>query len=242
VTIRIARHTVIPDFMSVRVIAPKTAAVAIPWYLSGGITAANCLAAYTPKGAASLAASYDNNAAPGNGLADGTYDCTLGTAPSFDAATGWSFLATSSQYLKTGFMTVDSNDFSAIVRFSDRSTNGMLFGVVNLLGNLYWFGTQGNNGSNKVAYGNTGVAIGGAAIASGTLGFAGLKGFKNGSYDVDIGGTYTFTAAREVYVGCRNLNGSPNTYQTVKIQALAIYNTTLSAPQILAVSTAMAAL
>ena len=43
------------------------AAAAVPWYLSGGIAAANCIAAFTPKGAASLAASYDNNAAPGNG-------------------------------------------------------------------------------------------------------------------------------------------------------------------------------
>ena len=63
--------------------------MAVPWWLSGGIVAANCLAAYTPKGAASLAASYDNNAAPGNGLPDGTYDVTEGAALSWDAATGW---------------------------------------------------------------------------------------------------------------------------------------------------------
>ena len=50
------------------------AAAAVPWYLASGVPAANCIAAYAAKGAAGLAASYDNLAAPGNGLADGTYE------------------------------------------------------------------------------------------------------------------------------------------------------------------------
>ena len=36
------------------------AAVATPWYLAGGVSAANCVAAYLAKGAASYAASKAN--------------------------------------------------------------------------------------------------------------------------------------------------------------------------------------
>ena len=64
----------------------------VPWYLAGGIAKANCIAAYQPKGAASLAASYVNLVTPG------TYDAAPGTAPTFDSALGWTFDGTS-QYL-----------------------------------------------------------------------------------------------------------------------------------------------
>lgn len=87
--------------IGIRVITPRSAAAAAAsWWLAGGIDPANCIAAYRAKGAASLAASYDNLAAPGNGLADGTYDLTLGVAPTFDAATGWTFNG-STQWLTT---------------------------------------------------------------------------------------------------------------------------------------------
>ena len=45
----------------------------IPWYRSGGIPAANCVAAYKAIGAASQADSYINLVSPG------TYDCTAST-------------------------------------------------------------------------------------------------------------------------------------------------------------------
>lgn len=54
----------------------------IPWYLPTGVSAANVLAAYHPKGAASLAASYVNKANPG------TYNLSPGNAPILDAY-GW---------------------------------------------------------------------------------------------------------------------------------------------------------
>lgn len=63
--------------------AAKTTAV-IPWYLAGGISAANCLAAYQPKGAASYAVSKVNLASPGTrNLSDGA------TPPNWDATNGW---------------------------------------------------------------------------------------------------------------------------------------------------------
>ncbi len=64
------------------------AAPATPWYLSGGVDASACAAAWLAKGAASLAASYDNLAAPANGAADGTGDLA-GATPTWDASIGW---------------------------------------------------------------------------------------------------------------------------------------------------------
>ena len=60
----------------------RGAGAAAQWWLSGGVSAANCVAAYQPIGATSLAASYTNLANPG------TYTAAPGVAPTFDAATG----------------------------------------------------------------------------------------------------------------------------------------------------------
>lgn len=71
-------------------------AAAVPWYLSGGVTSANCLAAYLAKTAADLAASYVN-------LANvGTY--TLGgyNPSSFDTLTGWGYDGTLNHYQTIG--------------------------------------------------------------------------------------------------------------------------------------------
>lgn len=86
-----------------------------PWYLAGGITAAQCMAAYQPKGAASLAASYTN-------LANvGTYTAAPGTAPAFATATGWTFNgATNNRYLETGIPS-NQSPVSCIVRLTPTS-------------------------------------------------------------------------------------------------------------------------
>ena len=69
-----------------------------------------CIAAYQPKGAADLAASYVNLITPG------TYNAAPGTAPTFDAATGWTFNG-STQYLTTGV--VPASGYSMLVRVAD---------------------------------------------------------------------------------------------------------------------------
>ena len=89
------------------------AAAVVPWYLSGGILAANCIAAYQPKGAASLAASYVNLANPG------TYDAAPVVAPTWDAVNGW--VGDGTQYLNTGV--VPAANYSMFVRFSGAPQN-----------------------------------------------------------------------------------------------------------------------
>ena len=57
------------------------------WWLAGGIHPSQVVAAYQPKGAASLAASYVNLANPG------TNDAQVGVAPGLDSS-GWVFTGT----------------------------------------------------------------------------------------------------------------------------------------------------
>ena len=204
------------------------------WYLAGGVSAANCVAAYAPKGAASLAASYTNLANPG------TYTAAPGTAPTFDTATGWTFAAASSQYLTTG-ITPGSTSWSAIVRFSDTSGGGEYCLLGAYTNSTTGFLIQAKTGTNH-QYGNGGLLAKAGAIASGVLAFAGQTAYRDGSAE-----TGTIAAGNvpslQIYIGALNYqNGTAIQYEAGKIQAIAIYNVTLDAATVAAISTAMSLL
>ena len=242
-TIQIARYTIIPAFMQMRGVTTRTAAAAIPWYLSGGIAAVNCLAAYTPKGATSLAASYDNNAAPGNGLADGTYDCTLGIAPGWDAVNGWIGNA-ANKYLKTGDLTppLGAPTWSVLVRFAGTPANclmGFRDQITPLMGALNFYPSTGGRRYYRHGAPDGVSFIGG--VASGVMGVAGSTPYLNGAAEAgNTGGTIDQTWP--LLILCFNNNGSPGAYTDASIQAIAVYDITLTGPQMAAVSAAMAAL
>ena len=102
------------------------AAAAVPWYLAGGAPAP--IAAYQPKGAASLAASYVNLANPG------TYDAAPGVAPTHASATGWTFNG-NTQYLTTNVATSGSA-WSIVLRYAH------LLGVDRGICGTYGAGTE----------------------------------------------------------------------------------------------------
>jgi hypothetical protein len=98
-----------------RINTRRVAVVSADWWLSGGISAANCIAAYQPKGAVSYAASKVNLANPG------TYNATEGTAPAFDTAVGWTFNGTT-MFLETGIVPdLSAQAWSVIVRSKNRN-------------------------------------------------------------------------------------------------------------------------
>ena len=225
-----------PRFPLHRTLGPLgvTAKVASSWWLSGGISASNAVAAYAPKGAASLAASYTNLANPG------TYDAAPGVAPTFDTSTGWTFNGTT-HYLTTGITPEDG--WSAIVRFSGAANNGLaIFGTSNNPGGAYkCFWLIANDGS-KVQYGHQGTLYRVPGMASGVLAFAGQQGYRDGAADGGAiptsSGSYPYT----VFLGATNFSGGAANKWPGVICALAFYNTTLSAAQVAAVTTAMNAL
>ena len=189
------------------------------------------MAAYQAKGAASLAASYVNLANPG------TNDAAPGTAPAFDTSYGWDFNG-STMYLTTGIVPTVSH--TVIVRFSDGNTaSNDLFGVQESAGTFF---VRPSNGFAQRAYNNAGNRSVSGAVTSGVIGFAGKNAYLNGSSDGTIGaGTFTWTAA--MYLGARHISGTgPGGYTNARIQAVAIYSTTLDATQVAEITTNMAAL
>lgn len=210
------------------------------WYLAGGVSAANCVAAYQPKGAASLAASYINLANPG------TYDATAPTAaPTFAAATGWTFNG-SAQYLTTGV--VPAANYSMIIRYSDGTdaVNTVLAGAFT---NPYTVPTSCMlfyihpwNAPDYAIFANGQYVIGTADFTSGVLAIAGPQGYANGAPHGATIGAWVGTAAQAITIGARNSNGTVNSFCPCKMQALAIYNVALTAPQVLAITTAMQSL
>lgn len=208
-------------------------AAAAQWWLAGGVSAANCVAAYQPIGAASLAASYTNLANPG------TYNAAPGVAPTFAAAMGWTFNGT--QYLNSGV--VPGSGYSMLVRFSGAPTGSgnvrYMCGVYN--GNGFMLAPTLTGTARRYWYGN-GLNTPTGQYASGVMGLAGPQGYYNGAADVATGGTWV-AQTRSIHIsGYQNTAGANDSPFVGNIQAIAIYNTTVSAAQVAAISSAMAAL
>jgi hypothetical protein len=207
---------------------------AASWWLEGGVAAANAIVVYQPKGAASLAASYTNLANPG------TYNAAPGKAPAFDTATGWGFTAASSQYLiSSGFAIANDQTASVLVRVSDVAATGRRVAIG--FNNEFWISPSwdatykfyvSRGGSQKLY---TPIAT------SGVLGTAGLANYLNGA---SLGNHSAQSASGNITSFAIGANSatSPANYLTGNVLAFALYNTTLSAPQVAAISAAMAAL
>jgi hypothetical protein len=203
------------------------------WWLAGGIHPSQVVAAYQPKGAADLAASYVNLANPG------TNDATVGVEPTFDSS-GWVFDG-STTYL----IGPPSNSAGFAVRFSNASfSTRMIIGVAegtNLIGfvnaNLGLHRTYRNSGNN-IAY-----TVTNGAVANGTATINQSGCYLNGTKESgETQGNYS--GAINYYIGCRNMNGSPDSVTNAKIQACCFFasGTTLTPAQVAALSAAMAAL
>jgi hypothetical protein len=198
-----------------------------PWYRVGSAPAP--VAAYQPIGAADLDASYINLANPG------TNNAAPGVAPTFAAATGWTFNGTT-QYLDTGYTSAAA--YTVLVRFSDVTNTGNLAGVSG--GTSVHYVRPNNTTAAVWTYMNTTLSDA-PVMTSGVMGIAGKNAYRNGASEGEIAATAFSTPNRSWFVG--GLNGGALIGPiAAKIQAFALYSTALSDAQMLAVSTAMAAL
>jgi hypothetical protein len=227
VTIEEGKETRENHFVS-EIPAAVTLTAGTPWYLKGGIPAANCIVVYQPKWATDLADSYINLANPG------TYNAAPGVAPTFNTSYGWLFDG-ATKYLDTGYAVPDGNS-TVLVQFSDVTT-GCLIGI-------FTSGTQRLElfpivGATS-AYSNGGFGALGTAYSSGNIGVAGQTGYKNGVSDGTFDG-WVGGAGATLYIGARNNSGA-DVFTDAKIQKVVIYNIILTPVQVLAVSTAMAKL
>ena len=209
----------------------RQAAVA-PWWLAGGVAVANAVAVYKPIGAASLAASYVNLANPG------TYDAAPGTAPTFDPATGWTF--SGSQYLTTGV--VPTSGFSVLCRFSNATglSSHAPFGVSFSAGNQRFYIRVREAANRRYAYGTSTLLVAGS-LTSGVVALAGNSAYLNGLSDGIVVSSWTNTAI-PFTIGAENTGSTRQAWYVGDVFAFVAYTTTLTGPQVAAVSAAMAAL
>ena len=209
---------------------------AAAWYLAGGVSAANCVAAYQPKGAADYATSKVNLANPG------TYNATDGTAyPTWAAATGWTFTGVSSQYLYTGIIPTNNQTWSGIAYFTVGGTAGTPFAAAgNSGGATPYFGVEPNNaGVNRRYFAGFIVTVTPPLTGTHSMAVAGNQGYLDGSPD---GGAIATAGTSFNQIAIGRLGVYSGFYFTGNIAAIAIYNATLTATQISLISAAMAAL
>lgn len=206
----------------------------VKWYLAGAVPAANCKLAYQPIGAASLAASYVNLANPG------TNNAAPGTAPDFAAATGWQFNGTDDSLL-TGYVPNNAVTRSGIVRISGGASDAVNRHIFGSRNGASFFMIRNTNSSSKAQYqnGTGGSFQHSGAVTSGVLAVAGLDVYLDGT---DIGniaaGTYDQGAAALQIGSCPSVAGNYSGY----IQALAVYDITLTPTQVSTIGSAMALL
>lgn len=200
-----------------------------PWYLAGGIAVASCVAAYKAKGAASQVASYVN--LTGNA----TYNLTTGGSPDWDAVNGWKIDSVDgTKYLDSHYVPTAGN--SLIIRFSNATTDDNKSIIGEDTSDAYfaiWI-----SHSSQVLYCNGGLVHAGVAATSGVLAVAGQQGYRDGVADGDPIAAWSAINSKSILIGTAAGGYIAHAYT----QAVALYNTVLTAPQVAAVSTAMAAL
>lgn len=224
--LRPEKQLYIPD---VQVLRPRKINAASTWWDNNGAIS-GCVAAYAPKGAASLASSYTN--LTGNA----TYNAAPGVAPTLNA-NGWVFNGTT-QYLTTGV--VPTNSWSMIATYSSatfsggaavagmfRSSNGIV---------LQFFANAGN----QYRFYNAGVLVAGTWLSTATIAVAGQTAYVNGSSVGSILAGSSQTVS--IYIGALNNNGVSAAWVQATVNALAIYSTTLTAGEVATITTAMNAL
>jgi hypothetical protein len=208
-------------------------ATATPWYLSGGVSAANCVAAYAAKGAASAAASYDNLASAAT-----NYNLIAVGAPGWSASAGWGVLGTAN-YFKTGIMPdTTSQAWTAIVRFTgcpSTSARG-IFGIDGLAAKN--FGIM-RNGASAFTYVNRNAVNGTGVLTDGYLAVAGIYGYSDGNLDATIAVTGGSAGSSQMFLGCWSYNGNPQYGFGGYITSFAVYNSTLTQAQVQAIGAAM---
>ena len=192
--------------------------------------------AYQPMGAASFAASLLDLSGNGNNAGDPGGANT----PDWTALTGWDFDATVPEYLTTAFVPQIDQSQSMIIRFSGVANNGYLAGMQDAVGTRGFYLLPNAPGPFREYRNGNRTQVAGFALI-GNVCIAGNQGYYNGAADGAPMAGWGAVPVNSVWIGCRNF-GMVDTPITGFIQAMAIYDCTLTAPQVLAVYTAMAAL
>lgn len=208
------------------------------WFFNAVLDPATCVAAYQPILALDYATSKINLANPGvQDAGDVNGGCN------WDAANGWSFA--SGDVTGKVYGAVVNTGYTIITRFSNgiASNDGALWGISGTVGAYESYVFPKRTSSNVVRYSKHGTVVDKApGTSSGIIAVAGTLAYRDG---VDEGITLVNTMLNQnLGIGYRTQTTVANVQSqwTGSIQALAIYNTALTAAEIAALTAAMAAL
>lgn len=219
------------DLGTVKIRRPRITAAAADWWdpNNDGL----CVwSAYQPKGATSFAASLLDLSGNGNNAGDPGGAAT----PAWDNVNGWKFDGIA-HYLTTTFVPQNDQTQTAILQFTT-VTDGSFFWGAAPTGGMF---AQTRSGGD-VTYRNGAFIALAPNLAAGNLAVSGNRGYRNGVAEGGAIGAWTAPSNDVVYIGCRSFNAGPANYIAAYFQAFALYDCTLTAPQVLAVATAMALL
>lgn len=217
------------------------------WWLANGVVAGDVVAAYQAKGAGSYANSLEN-------LVDDTYTLVdTGHAPDWDDTNGWKFDGIS-EYLDTGIADgLELDNYTLIARYSNLSlaegNAGYVCGLVDSSQYFYIGAYNVNIGDDKDFYGY-GAASPAEVIRQPYSSSAvkaivcGVGGYHNGVIDSQVAvNSWFYSTPAYILIGCiDNYSDSPANFTDVYVQALAVYNKTLTPTQIAAITDNMEAL
>jgi hypothetical protein len=153
--------------------------------------------------------------------------------------TGLSFVAASAKYLKMGVVPTTGN--TLLIQYANCVTavSGWLCEARGAFTRQMGFRVE----AASVRYEDGGERDVAPTLATGNLGVTAQQGYRNGVANGAPTAAWTGAGTVELYVGCRNIGGAPSSYCTAEIRALGFKNDgTLTAAQMLAAETAMAAL
>jgi hypothetical protein len=219
-----------------RYVQVRATTVSLGWWLSGGITPANCIAAYQAKGAATYAASKVNLANPS------TYDAVDGAAyPTWAAETGWTFDGA------TTFLTCSKTVFEPITIIARvvRSASVSERAIIGSNQDNGWEFRLKTNHKTELLKSSV-VSIGESTTAIDTDDTVAVSYAADGTFVFYLNGGADGNGVNDqpcpTFATFRIGQNQGSEWFGTSIYCVSMYDIVLSAPEILAVSNAMAAL
>jgi hypothetical protein len=190
---------------------------AADWWEVSGKT---CIAAWQGIGAASQAASYENLAN------SGTYDLSLGVAPTWSTVTGWTFNG-STQWLETGI--TGGNSYTGIFRITSSGAQAKaMFGETTGAGAATRFNIYPRYTGDVVYFRSGGNYNQSNTTTSGVFAVTPAYGYIDGTPLGALTAPHSGSTSSTVALGGHKVSGSVSEFWSGSIQAAAIYTATLT--------------
>lgn len=228
--------------IGINIVTPMSAA-ATPWWLSGGISAADVAGVWQAKGAASLAASYLRLAGnEGNANIDPAV-IGVGVAPTWNTIDGW--VGNGLAWLDTGIVPVENS--LLIVRFTNANDETNQAGCYSTTNASWRFGVRAKQNaipplSSRYWGGSLSASgIDGTSFNNGIISLYNQHGYRNTTID-SAAMTHTLAYYSIAILGVKSGAGTAIFKTSSNIQAVFIGKPGISLVQFQALVTAIAAL